>query len=264
MLEKRLNAFSVCWQLILIELKMLFKDIWNSFLDVLIIVGSSVFCNAYILPKMGVSLEYGALIAVGWISSIGIFEAFDAGVLMVVDYENNRTSSFELMLPLPAWMVFFKTAVARACKAATIASLVLPLSKLMIWPMLDLTYFSLGKFIFGYFLVNMFIGSLAIFAASLTEASVKATRVWVRFFHPMWMFGGSIFPYKATVQAFPWLSKFLLLNPFVHTTEILYSSVLPSSCYFLNFFQSAIGLMIFSFLFFVFGFCKLRRRLDFV
>lgn len=260
-LVNQLNTFL---HLLRWELYVLLKDIHNGFLDVAIIVGSSVFCNAYVLSKMGVAAEYGSMIAVGWITSIGIFEAFDAGVVMVVDFEHTKTCSYELMLPLPSWMIFLKTAIARAVKASLVASIILPLSKILIWHKLDFDYFSIYRFCLAYFLINCLAGSLAILSASLNTTALNANRVWVRYFHPMWMFGGAIFPYKATVAAFPVFSKILLLNPFVYTTEILYSSVLSSSCHYLSYTYCAVGLVLFAVSFFVIGFFRLKARLNFI
>lgn len=260
-LFSRLSAFLIA---LFVDLKIILNDLPSALFDTVIWVTLSIFCNSYVLPELGLTTKFGSLLAVGQVVSCGIFLSYSAAVVLTKDLDGDSVITFELMLPLPAWSIFLKKALAWAVKSMCLSAIVLPISKVVLMNRLVFVNFCYWKFFIAFLLVNFFAGIFAIFAASINKSILTINSVWVRFLYPMWFLGGSIFPYNVVSEAFPTLGKLLLLNPVVYSTEMLRSAVLGVGSHKLFFWHSFFALVGFSIIFFIISVHKFRKKLDFI
>lgn len=254
----------IFWNLLIVDFLILFKGIWGELFDTSIWVSLSVICNGYVMPKLGTSLSYGALLSIGQLVSCGIFLMYHSSNGLVGSFFNDKAIAHELMLPVPSWMIFARRTVSLTIKAIILSSIVLPLSKLILGSRIDLLNINFLKFSLGFFLVNFFAGCGAIFLASVNSGDKYSSRVWVRYVYPLWFLGGSIFPFGAMNAAFPFFGKILLLNPIVYATELMRAATLGAGSHYLSFSVSATILFLYSIGLFWVGFFKLRKRFDFI
>lgn len=260
----RWRTLQVFCQLLMIDLRMLFKDIRESLLDTQIWITLSTFCNGYIFPHLGVGASYGAFLVIGHLVSSGFFLSFYAAVAIADDVDGDKIIGYELMLPLPAWMVLLKKSLAWAAKSMVISFSILPLAKIILQERLDLSFLSPVKFFIAFVLINLFSGMVAIFSASIIKSLLTTGRVWVRFIYPFWYLGGTVFPYKVVCSAFPWIGVLLLFNPVTYATELIRAAILSPDSYKIPFEVSALMLIVFSLIIFYIGFLRLKKRLDFI
>jgi ABC-type polysaccharide/polyol phosphate export permease len=259
--KQQLQTF---WYLLVMDFVVLFKGIAGELLDTCVWVTLSIFCNGYVMPQLGTSSKYGALLAIGQIVSSGIFLMYHASSSLVGDFEHTRVVAYELMLPISSWLVMFRRALAVMLKAMALSSVILPLAKLILASRLDLSHFSLIRFLVAFLLINFFCGLGSIFLASVNDGDRYTSRVWVRFVFPLWFLGGSIFPYAAMSGAFPIFGKFLLLNPIVYATELIRAAILPPASHLIPFWVSATVLFFYSWIIFCVGYFRLKKKFDFV
>lgn len=264
MLKNIKASYTIFWQLLKIDLYVLFKDIKSTVLDTSVWITLSTFCNGYIFPHLGVGSSYGAFLVIGHLVSNGFFMCFYAGISIAGDINGDKVVGYELTLPLPAWMVFLKKALAWCAKALVVSILILPLAKVILMSRLDFSQFSILKFLLSFGLVNLFCSFMSIFTASIVDDLLSTGRVWVRYIYPFWYLGGTIFPFKVVYQSFPWLGMVLLLNPVTYATELIRASILGVDSYLIPFWISAAILSLFSLLLFLFGFFRLKCKLDFI
>lgn len=247
-----------------LETYIFLQDIFNNLIDNFIWVCLSVFANGYILPALGVTSQFGSLIAIGAIVSCGAFQTFSLSLNLVSDFCGDRTINYRLMLPMRSWLVFLKIALAWSVKVMILAIGIIPVAKLILWSRLDLSNFNFFLFPIVFMQICFFAGAAAVFSSSIPDNMLNVDRVWVRYIFPLWFLGGSIFPYEAVMRSFPKFGWILIFNPFVHATEAIKATVLGSGTYFLPLFVTIPMMMVFTCLTFGFGLRRLRRKLDFI
>lgn len=263
-LRNTLFYWPAFWNLLKIDILLATRTLWMAIFDEFIWISMSVFANGYILPVLGTSQGYGALIAMGAVVSCAVFGIYNASVALVSDFTGERVISYELMLPLPAWMVLLKMSLSRAVRLIIITILVVPLSKLILMDRLDLSNFVVWKFILALIIICSFAGAALPYVSSIPKDLFAIEQSWTRYIFPLWFMGGTIFPYPATKAAFPLLGKLLLLNPIIYTTEIIRAATLSPENYVIPFGVSALVLTLFSAGIFYLGYKKLQDRLDFI
>lgn len=221
------SIISTTWWLIRRELHIVTKDFFNSAFDCLIMPISFVIIGGYILPTLGMSKDYGSLMAVGSMLMItwGTCLWMGAGP-MVADLEGNRTISYELVLPIPPSMLVIKTSLGFALKAIILNILGLPISKLLLWDRFDLSQFSLFKFILIYTSSAILFGLCATAIAFWTGNSFRFGRFWCRVGAQLTFFGGAQFAWISMYKAWPPLGYIGLLNPLLYAFEGTRAAVL--------------------------------------
>lgn len=258
------NYFNSFYYLLKMDLIILFKRIFTELFDNSIWMSISVFCNGYLMPALGASSDFGAYLSVSQVVSVGVFLAVFASKLVVDDFEKERSIAYELILPLPSWMVFLKKSIGIALKGFLLGLVALPIGKLVLHRHLDLSYFSPLKFLLASMIVSVCVGSAYILLASVSETGPYSMKIWVRYVFPLWFFGGSIHPYFVMCKAFPLFAKILLLNPVVYSTEIVRAATLGPQSHVISFWTSFAVLCVLSVLFFWVGYRNLRKRYDFI
>ena len=110
------------WQ----ELRVFFQDFWANIIDALLFPASIVLVSSYILPHMGIENTYGSFILVGTMTSMCLFNAINKAQIMVADMEGTNSISYQLALPLPAWLLFIKIGIGFALTSLFLNIFTLP------------------------------------------------------------------------------------------------------------------------------------------
>ena len=255
-----LNLF---WQMLKTDLIIFKKNIITRFIDTCVWVSMLAFVISYLYPQLGMAQEFGAFWLVGAIVSSCLFDIEATSADFVADVEGNKTITYPLTLPISSWAVFVKLALSYACKSAVFAIIIIPLGKLVLWDKLTFTYFDPFKFISIFLIINLFFGFFSLFMSSLVKKMSNFTKIWVRFFFPMWILGGVMFPWKLIYNISPRLAYLFLLNPITYANEGIRATVLSQKDY-LPFWLCVPMLCFFGIIFGFWSIVRLKKQLDFV
>ena len=254
---------NIFWQMLKADIAVYKQIFIENFFDTIIWVSCLIIISTYIFPQLGMNKEYGAFIAVGTIVSCAFFLSWADNICFVSDLEGQRTIDYYLTLPIPSYLIFVKQSVGYAFKSMLASIIILPMSKLLLFSRMDLSNFSIIKFIVMFLSINIFTGFLTIFISSLVKNIIHNGIVWTRILFPLWFFGGSQFSWQTVFSLSPTFAYFSLLNPLLYPSEGIRVVVLGQKGYLPFWF--CLGMMwFFSFLFGWFGIARLKKRLDFI
>ena len=251
------------WKLLKTDLIVFKQYVVDKVIDTNIWTVGCVGIFAYIMPKLGLDLRYGAFYAVSAIASCAIFEVWSATCTFVSDLCGRRVISYPLTLPLPSWLVLVKNAFTYACHASVVTIVVLPLGKLILWDRMDLSQFSLFRFVIMFLSINIFVGFFALFNASLVKNMNSVGSVWMRVIFPAWLLGGSQFSWHTMHEVSPKLAYANFVNPLLYPMEGIRAAVLGQEGY-LSFGICLFAMWLFIFIFGWVGIRRIKKRLDFV
>ena len=246
------------------NLRIIKNNFLNNVIDALVVPAGFIIIAGYILPYMGMPSNYGSfMMASSLVLMCYSSTSWRGATNLIVDLEGDRAVSYELTLPLPSWLVFFKYSCAYALDAICLNILTIPMGKLLLWNQFSLEHFSLVKFVLIYLSVNLFFGCYSVWLASWVEGMPGFSRFWLRYGAQVLFFSGYQFSWVVLNRAFPTFSYINLLNPFVYAFEGTRAALLgqPGS---LNFWMCIVMLWIATFVC-VFLFTRnFKKKLDYV
>ena len=231
-------------------------------IDAVVWIGSVLLVAHHIMPLFGIeNRQYGTFTLIGHLAVWGLLEMLTSIAMFLSDLQGDRTISYYLSLPIPAWLLFVEQACASAYKSMASSILILPLGKLILGSDLQLHMIHWPSFIFAYFLINMFFGFFTIFVASYVQDLPALTMVRSRVMFPLWFLVGCQFSWKMLYQVCPMAAFINLCNPIVYIMDGIRSTALPADQY-LPFWLCMVMVMLFSMIFGYLGIRKLKLRLD--
>lgn len=236
-----------------------------SFLDGIInctIWGSlNVAVFKYIFPQLGVRDNYVVFMTCAGLMSWGLFEILGHVGRLAADLTTVKAIEYDLTLPLPQWMVFFRIAISNAIQSMSVAIFILPVSKLLLGSELTFPHISYPKALTIFFLGNLFYGFFSLFIASLMENMQALRNVWMRAVYPLWWIGGYQFSWTKMNAISPIVGKISLVNPLVYSFEGIRGAMLGQEG-FINFWYCIVALLFFCAFFGYIGAKRMMRRLD--
>lgn len=262
-MEKIGSYAKIFWALCQKDFLILQKDIPNSIIDTIVWAVSTIFVTSYVFPSLGMSESFGPCFAIGGMACWSIFFVFDHTANFVADLCGEQIIAYELTLPLPSWLIIIQKACGYTFFTSLLSIFIFPIAKLILLSKLDLSHFSLVKFIPFFLLTNFFSAFLSLLISSILPNMRSLNIIWPRFLFPIWFFGGSQFSWQALHHFSPKFSYICLLNPFIYITEGLRSCVLDPKDSLPFFICVPMGLCI-TLLFAFLSIRRLKRRLDFV
>ncbi|MBX9830824.1 ABC transporter permease [Candidatus Babeliales bacterium] len=222
-----------------------------------------VLVATYALPLLGISQNFGALVALASIVTASFFESFGAATAFVGDLEGNQTISFPLTLPMPSWLVLIQRSISYICKASIISIIILPVGKLLLLDKLNLSNFSSSKFFIVFFSINLCSSFFGLLMVSMVASMSEIMKVWNRFLFPLWFFGCSQYPWETLHELSPKLAYVCLANPYVYGMEGIRAAALGQEGYLP--YWSCVGMLLtFAVSFGIIATRRLKKRLDFV
>jgi ABC-2 type transport system permease protein len=181
----------------------------------------------YLLPRMGfVNRAYTTALLPGVMAvSLALAAVQSVALPMVADFGYTREIEDRLLAPVPNWMVALAKVMSGVLQALIAASFVLPLARLIVGPIPDLSLAHIGSV----FLVTLF-GATAFSVMGLYLGSViEGTQIGLLFgivVAPMIMFGCAYYPWRG-LDAIPAVKYAVLLNPLTYISEGLRAVLMP-------------------------------------
>lgn len=237
------------------------QEFWTKLINYACWLGPNIVIFNYILPGLGIDRGYGVFILVGGVATVGLFTAISSIPELLNDIEDNHSIYYYLSLPLHQWLLFVRYALAFAMGSFMVSFALLPACKLLLWDLLDLSNFSLFKYLLIFPLLQIFFGFFALLVTAYTDTIVQYEKAWVRIVFPLWFFGGYQFPWRTMLDRLPYLAYLNLLNPITYCLEGFRGAVLGQEGY-INFWI-CVGMLLLAIILVAFwGIKKLMRRLD--
>ncbi|MBM17869.1 MAG: hypothetical protein CL947_02240 [Epsilonproteobacteria bacterium] len=236
-----------------------FKD---KIINSLIFTSLNVIVFGHIMPAAGLH-DYGLFILGSLAASSSFFATINNIVGLVADIVDEGSKlKYELTLPIPQWLIFFKYALENMYQSFIISILVFPVGAMLIWTQISLQHFSFIKFYFALAVSCFFFGNFSICMASITRDIYSGIEnIWLRIIIPMWFLGCFQFSWQHLYNISPTCAYINLLNPLTYALEASRSAVLDPSLS-LPYWLCISALFIFSAIFGLLGIAKLKKRLD--
>ena len=245
------------------DLTIFMRDYKGYLFNVFIFTTIEVGVFAYLLPYFGLSTQFGTFVVAGIVASLSIFEAMHSATLFVDDLDNERQITYDLTLPVSSNVIFIQRSTLFTCRMILMGIFVIPMSKIVFWKKIDLSQFSLYKFILVFLIFNIMYGFFGLWMISFVKDMDKVRNIWVRVVYPLWFIGGYLSSWKSMYAVSPFLSYFALLDPITYVMEGIRSTIMgPAE--FLNFWLCLGAIVVFMGLFAWRGIYLLRKRLDVV
>ncbi len=245
------------------DLRLLRSGFIHYLIDTLIWTGSNVIISGYLLPLLGMGRSYGNFMLVGSTISMCFFYAINKSHDLVADFEGSKNITYDLVLPIASWAVFFKIALSFALQAALVNILAIPLGKILLGESLHMSLFACSKVIMVFSLIAIFLGFFGLWVASWVKHPSLYPHVWMRFILPLWAFGGYQFSWYTLKGAYPLIAYASLLNPMVYTFESLRAVLLGQEEY-IPLAVCIFMLTMFTLLLWVHTLYLLKKRLDYI
>ncbi|MBI2352616.1 hypothetical protein HYV11_00010 [Candidatus Dependentiae bacterium] len=249
--------------LLLRSIKISSKGLFDKIINSLIWSIFTILIYTYIMPNMGMDQTIGTFMAATLPLSCAFFASFNTSYILLIDMTNDGSAlTYELLLPIPQWIIFAKYAIENSYQAIVVSFFILPISKLLLWDHLSLEHFSIIKFHFMLIIASISFGFFSIFVASITKDMFSGyDNISNRIIFPMWLLGGYQFSWKTLYQISPTLAYLNLLNPLTYALEGGRSTIIdPQLC--LPYWYCIFALIIFAIISGYFGIQKLKKRLD--
>lgn len=217
---------------------------------------------AYIMPSIGLK-DFGSFMLFTTAISWGFFTTINNIVAFVSDITNEGSNlQYELTLPIPQWLIFFKYALENTYQAFIISMLIVPFGKLLLWDEFSLAHFSIFKFYLILIISCFFFGNFSVLMSSITkDIYTGIENIWLRIIFPMWFLGGFQFSWKTLYGISPTVAYINLLNPLTYALEGGRAAALDPELS-LPYWSCVSALIIASCLFGYIGITKLKKRLD--
>ncbi len=253
--------FTTVGYLIRRDLRVFKEEFWGKFIDLCILLVTTILIFSYFLPSYGLSADYGPFILIGAIAGFAFFEVIGKVSIMIADMEGDKTILYTLTLPIPSWLVFVYIGISWSLLSSILSLLLFPLGKLVLFSQFDLGKISLVRLIPIFLLSNLFFGFFALWLTSVLKKMSSLSHLFVRVVNPMFMFGGYMYSWYAVYHISPLVGYAHLINPVLYVMEGMRAAALGQAGY-LPFWFSFTALTIFTL---VIGWDALRRlqkRLD--
>lgn len=252
---------------VLTDLIIFKQQLFTKVIDSFIYVTANILVMGYILPAFGLTSQFGFFLLASLLPTSGLFQAYPLVANLVSDIFGPRKISYDLLLPMPSWLVFARIMISASIENSIMSLCIFPFGIILLYPQINALHLNIASFIGMIIMNSVFASSLALLTTSMISGMHKLSSVWTRFLFPLWFFGGFQFSWKAVNTVFPKLSYLFLCNPIVFATEGTRDALLgatgPQGPYISAWI--CIPILIVSTLVFSFiAIKRLQKRLDFV
>lgn len=255
------KSLATVYYLILRDFHVFKEDFWGRFIDIAILLFTTVLVFSFFLPSYGLESGYGPFILIGVISGFGFFEVMGKVSTVIADLEGDRTLLYTLTLPIPSWLVFVYMGVSWSLLSSILSLFLFPLGKLVLYSQFDLSKISFIKLPLMFLISNLFFGFFALWLSSVFKKMSRLTHLFVRVINPMYMFGGYMYSWYSVYAFSPAIAYLHLFNPLLYVMEGMRAATLGQMGY-LPFWFSFVALSLFTLVIAWDAVRRMKRRLD--
>lgn len=220
----------------------------------------TVFTTKMFMPAMGLH-DFAPFILISSAVSYGIFFAMQNAIGFVEDLTGNQAILYELSLPIPQWLIFFKFALSTMLQTFCIAMSIIPCCMIILVELHPFHAFSLWKFLTIFICSSIFYGCFALIFTATLKNMQQIENVWLRIIFPMWYLGCWQFPWAKLYSISPLLAYLDLLNPMTFIMEAGRNATIdPTGT--LPFSLCCIMILVYAALSCILGIYWMKKRLD--
>jgi ABC-2 type transport system permease protein len=181
----------------------------------------------YLMPLMGLmDRSYTATLLPGIIGVTLAFSSLQGVALpMVADLGYTREIEDRLLAPIPTWLVALQKVVAGVIQGTIAALFVLPVARLIMGPIPNLTMSHAGEMLAVTVLGAATFSSLGLLLGTVVSGP-QIGLMFSMIVAPMIMFGCAYYPWKALFYV-PVLQYAMLANPLVYVSEGMRAALTP-------------------------------------
>ncbi|HEX3534433.1 MAG TPA: ABC transporter permease [Gemmatimonadaceae bacterium] len=183
----------------------------------------------YLLPKMGfMGRGYTTALLPGVLAISLTFSSIQSVALpMVQDFGWTKEIEDRLLAPVPIWLVAAEKIVAGVLQGVVSALFVLPVARLIMGPIPNLTFGHVGDVLLITVLGAAAFSSLGLFLGT----AIQPQQIGLMFgviLAPMIFFGCAYYPWQG-LSAVPVMKYAVLINPLVYVAEGMRAALTPSA-----------------------------------
>lgn len=183
----------------------------------------------YLLPRMGfMNRGYTTALLPGVLAISLTFSSIQSVALpMVQDFGWTKEIEDRLLAPLPIWLVAAEKIIAGVLQGIISALFVLPVARLIMGPITNLTFAHFGDVLLITILGAAAFSSLGLFLG----AAIQPQQIGLMFgviLAPMIFFGCAYYPWQG-LSTVPVMKYAVLINPLVYVAEGMRAALTPSS-----------------------------------
>ena len=223
----------------------------------------SLFVTSYILPKMGLTTNYGLIQFAGVLTTVGMFEAYSCIFPFIADLEGSQMIYHELGFPMPSLYLFLSKIIAYAIIFISLTLCMIPIAKCLLYDIIFLTHFNWVYLLVAIFFGNLFFASIVFFIASFIKNMSQMGNVWSRCIFPIWFMGGFQFSWRYLYETNKIIAYLDLCNPIIYINEAFKIAILKEQGIG-SFWVCIIIIFLFSVFCFYVGYKRLQKKLDFI
>lgn len=229
--------------------------------DTALLQVSRVVVYGFLLPAIGAPQSFAGIYFAGIVFGAGLFEFCDTVATLVSDVEHDGAINFELLLPFPQQIIFFKSVCSHLFRAVVASLSSFAIGAFLLWDLWNLSNFSCGHLFIALVASHFFVGAFSLLCAVFVSDLFDITALRRAFLMPLYYTGGHMFSWRVVFEASPVVGYALLLNPLMHATEAIRGALLGQEGFF-SFWPSIAALFLFSLPCLWIGWLKFSRRLD--
>ena len=183
----------------------------------------------YLLPKMGfMGRGYTTALLPGVLAISLTFSSIQSVALpMVQDFGWTKEIEDRLLAPVPIWLIAAEKIVAGVLQGVVSALFVLPVARLIMGPIPNLTFGHVGDVLLITVLGAAAFSSLGLFLGT----AIQPQQIGLLFgviLAPMIFFGCAYYPWQG-LSAVPIMKYAVLINPLVYVAEGMRAALTPSA-----------------------------------
>lgn len=118
--------------LLLADFAIFKKECINKVINVVIITMTQIVVTVYILPYFGLAADFGAFMIGGFVAAYPLWEAYPVVANLIGDIEGEKRLTYELLLPVPSYLIFFKMMLSFTFQSIVSSFLIIPISKFLL------------------------------------------------------------------------------------------------------------------------------------
>ncbi len=210
---------------------------------------------------LGLLSGYGAFIATGEAALRGWYSIHNDILRIIYDAQSNRSIDYYLTLPISQTLIFVQMMIASTVRCMILASLVIPVSKLILRDHFPLSALGLIKFFIIFLCAYLFYGAMHLLIASFISNTEEFNTMRIRVSDTLFWLGAYFFTWNKLYSQSKVLAYLDLLNPCVYACEGARAALLGQTGY-LPFWICCLVLLLFTLITGITAISRMKRKFD--
>lgn len=227
MVEKKSEIrlqLQVCVRLVQRDMLIFVRGITRRLINTALWMGMLVYVYEYV--GFSTVVGCGLFIVCVECADYGFATVFSSVMRLIGDLKGAKTISYYLTLPLPQYQVFLSLVVSVFLQLMLVASILLPIAKIVLGARFDLSRVSCIKTVSIFICAYLFYASLVLFSTSLIKDIDGFNNFYIRVRDTLFWFGCYLFTWQRLYEKNAVLAYLDLANPFVYACEGMRSAIM--------------------------------------